>query len=145
MSSDPRPAPKRHSASAQAFASFMSFAGMPSRFSMISVIWMSSQPGKFGGDWMMPRALSSGLPQETPTASGFSSDSAVMRSAAERRRSTVSSGPAVGKVTETRIFAFSSPRTTAHFVPPISNPITRMPCPPKSRSQPFRFPRRSGS
>ena len=39
---------------------------MPSRPPRISTAGTSSQPGRFGGDWITPRRLSSGPPQETP-------------------------------------------------------------------------------
>ena len=76
----PRPAPKRHSARAQAFASFIRNAGTLNSFPIISIIRMLSQPGRFGGDITTPRRASSGPPQLTPNAAIPCSDRLFFRS-----------------------------------------------------------------
>ena len=70
MFSHPLPAPYFHSAIAQAFASFCKKAGIANRAVSSAVIGILSQPGRFGGDWMIPRRESSGPPQLTPIAAG---------------------------------------------------------------------------
>ena len=121
----PLPAPKRHSARAQALASLQRAAGSPSRAVSISVMGTSTQPGRLGGSRMMPRAESMGLPQLTPTAQTAcpcrAADSA-MAAAVSSIRATVAAQSRVSKRVFSSICPSLSPRTTAHFVPPISTP-----------------------
>jgi len=117
----PLPAPNRHSASAHAFASFCKNAGTPKRPETAPTIGTSSQPGRFGGDRIRPRAASSGPPQLIPTASGRCSGSA------SNSAPSTSLQPAHSRVRISRrnsTFPASSPETSAHFVPPMSIPQT---------------------
>ena len=62
----PRAAPNSHSAKAPALASFCSTASMLKRSSRIFTISTLSQPGRLGGDSIVPLLLSRGPPQLIP-------------------------------------------------------------------------------
>ena len=119
MFSQPLPAPKRHSASAQALASFCRKAGAPTRAFSQSTMGTSSQPGRLGGESMRPRRLSSGPPQLTPTAAGASCGacaSSASSTSCQEEKSRV--GTAWRESTrQSRV-----PVTSAHLVPPMSRP-----------------------
>ena len=66
MLRQPRPAPKRHSARAQASASFCRRQGTPKAWEKSSAAGISSQPGRLGGERIRPLALSRGPPQLMP-------------------------------------------------------------------------------
>ena len=80
----PCPAPKRCSATAPALASFSRRQHAPNSFSRMALIGTSIQPGRLGGDWIMPPAASRGPPQLTPIA--FSDWLATPRAASESRK-----------------------------------------------------------
>jgi hypothetical protein len=81
----PFPAPNRHSASAEALASFIRKARPPKMPVKARQISIFTQPGRFGGDRITPRAASSGPPQEIPntTPGPGSSPSTVFRKRAK--------------------------------------------------------------
>ena len=95
MLRQPRPAPNRHSATAQAFASFWSRAGAPSARDTRSTIGTWRHSGRFGGDSTSPRRLSSGPPQLMPMparSEGGMEREASMARAVEQMRSTTGTG-----------------------------------------------------
>lgn len=65
---EPLPAPNFHSAKAQALASFCIKVGTPIFSFIISTIGILSQPGKLGGERMIPVLLFNGPPQLIPIA-----------------------------------------------------------------------------
>ena len=96
---------------------------------MILTAGISSQPGRFAGDWITPVTGSSGLPQAIPTASGRSKPNSFKSSSPYAlKRSIAPYGPPASFVANVRLprirmSPFSSqPRTAIHFVPPIAMP-----------------------
>ena len=123
--SNPRPAPKRHSASAQAFASFCMRTGTHSRRARISVTGMLSHPGRLGGERTTPVLLLSGPPQLTPAAS-ISPPKDRARSASVSSSASGEGKRAVSTCLRPTSSIFSDSycaAQTAHFVPPISMPM----------------------
>ena len=125
MLSSPRPAPKRHSARAQALASFSRNAGAPRASWAMSVTGTLSQAGRLGGHITTPRFQSRGPPQENPQASGVLPRSSFL--AADSISSMASRQvPGVKKAALSTMrmpFSSFSPRHTAHLVPPMSKPV----------------------
>ena len=124
----PRPAPKRYSARAHAFASFCRCTGTLKRSEKKSTIRTSSQPGRFGGDMMTPARESRGPPQLMPMAETSRSppdfEIASMR-LANSSRTCRQESPAVGNSSRESILiesAAHSPVEIAHLVPPMSSP-----------------------
>ena len=134
MLRQPWPAPHRHSARAQALASFSIKAGAPNASAIRSVQDAPLQPGRLGGLSSTPRARSSGPPVLTPAPS--TRQPAVMSSAMPHMRSMASAcaaGVAISRRSSTRgAPASSTPVHTAHLVPPISNPTQQSIQPPLS-------------
>ena len=129
--SQPRPAPYFHSTSAQALASFCKKAGMSNASSSIFTMGTSSHPGRFGGDCTTPVREFRGPPQLTPMACTGASDSRISSAAAASSLCRAYSKPSSVWVSKRilrmiSIFSPASASSTAHFVPPTSNPSTRI-------------------
>ncbi len=111
-------------------ASFSTAAGRPSRSLTVSVSGMRSQPGRLGGDRMIPLSGSSGPPHAMPmpAMSGHATPaSSTTRPARSMWRSIIDHGPSVAWLGMTaRDRTRPSPVTTpaASFVPPMSSPRT---------------------
>lgn len=86
MFRQPRPAPYRHSATAQASASLRSMAGAPVSRSKYALTGTSSQPGRLGGERITPRRLSSGPPQLMPIPAISPSGTPALRCVSRRSR-----------------------------------------------------------
>ena len=120
----PWPAPHRHSARAQALASFSMKAGAPSARVIRSVQEAPLQPGRLGGLSSTPRTRSRGPPVLTPAPS--TRQPSVISSAMAHMRS-IASACVAGVAISCRLStqgapASSTPVHTAHLVPPMSNP-----------------------